>query len=92
MEVGRLLLPYVRQQLETSNQKGMYKDIVAMIDTILNWSSSDLSLLALAYSNLEDSYHFPYFDRNRTETQGSLRNAAYSFIGYAAWRLLVFFG
>ena len=91
VEIGRLLLPYVRQELDSCT-KASYKDIVARIDDIVNWSSPDLSLLALAYSNLEESYHLPYFDQNKTTTQSSLRIPTFSFISYAAWRLLVFFG
>jgi hypothetical protein len=90
LEVGKLLLPLAREELRSSNDN-KFDEAITQIDTILGWSfPDDLTLLALAYSNLKMSYQTAYFDQEMTSEQRSFRAYVYPFIDYAAWRLLAF--
>lgn len=92
-QLGELILPFVKKDLENNEEDNIKHSLIAMIDKIVKWRGSNLGELALLYSKLEQSYDSVYF-KERIDFPVyilALRGAAYSFFGFATWRLLTMF-
>lgn len=91
MAFGKMFLPFVIKDLRQENKN----DIVTNVETILKWSDSKYGDLALLYSEASTKYQEFYFSNSYSipiplETS-FLRNAGYTFLNFAVWRLLTFF-
>lgn len=90
---GKIFLPFVIKDLQQENKK----DIVVAIEKILTWSGSKYGDLALVYSEAFTKYQGFYFSNSYSISNpipietSFLRNAGYTFLDFAIWRLLTFF-
>ncbi|OGV98172.1 MAG: hypothetical protein A2Z59_00820 [Nitrospinae bacterium RIFCSPLOWO2_02_39_17] len=90
---GKMFLPFVIEDLRQENKN----DIATNIETILKWSGSKYSDLALIYNEASTKYREFYFSNSHSISNpipietSFLRSAGYTFLDFAIWRLLTFF-
>ncbi|MEW6002934.1 MAG: hypothetical protein AB1638_09860 [Nitrospirota bacterium] len=90
---GKLFLPFVVKDLQDKSEN----EIVEAIEKILKWSGSKYGDLALVYSEAFTKYQGFYFSNSYSISNpipietSFLRNAGYTFLDFAIWRLLTFF-
>jgi len=91
MAFGKMFLPLIIKDLRQENKN----DIVISVESILKWSGSKYSNLALLYSEASTKYQEFYFSNSYSVSipleTAFLRNAGYTFLNFAVWRLLTFF-
>lgn len=91
MAFGKMFLPFVIKDLRQENKN----DIVISVESILEWSGSKYSNLALLYNEAFTKYQEFYFSNSYSVSipleTAFLRNAGYTFLNFAVWRLLTFF-
>ncbi len=86
------LLPHIRMELEESNGGGENDGALLQLKNVEEWSGRDLGELAVLLSNFLKEYRLPYFELPKSVEQTIFRGCVYSFLEYASWRLLVFYG
>jgi hypothetical protein len=92
-KLGELFLPLVKKDLENNEKQDIKKNLIEMINEILEWQGNNLSNLALLYSKLRSNYHFVYFNKKIDLPSHilALRKSAYDFLNFITWRLLTMF-
>jgi len=92
-KLGELFLPLVKKDLENNEKQDIKKNLIEMINEILEWQGNNLSNLALLYSKLRSNYHLVYFNKkiDLPSHVSALRRSAYDFLNFITWRLLTMF-
>lgn len=90
IEIGRKLLPMVKNLLKIEKRQ----DLLKQLNDIISYSGNDLPKLGIMYNDFHTGFTPLYFNDKTISIKEipllALKGAVYNFTSYATWRLMTF--